>query len=149
LSGVLHFEDFHPGQVFGLGPKLVTKDEIVAFAKEFDPQPFHLDEETANASVLGGLAASGWHTCSMLIRLSCDAFLSRSAVLGSRGMDEVKWLKPVYDGDELSGEFRVTGLRQSESRPGVGILKFVAFLANETGERKIEMAGMFFMRMSG
>ncbi len=149
MNGILHLEDFHIGQVFELGPKLVTRDEIIAFAEEFDPQPFHLDEEAAKASVLGGLSASGWHTCSMLIRLSCDAFLSRSAVLGSRGMDEVKWLKPVYAGDSLTGEFTVTDLRTSETKPGVGILKFAAFLANLAGERKTEMAGMFFMRMRG
>jgi acyl dehydratase len=149
LSGVLYFEDFHRGQVYGLGPKLVTKDEIIAFAEEFDPQPFHLDEEAAKASVLGGLSASGWHTSSMLIRLCCDAVLSHSTVLGSRGMDEVKWLKPVYAGDNLTGEFTVTDLRKSESKPGVGILNFSAFLANQAGERKVAMAGMFFMRMRG
>ncbi len=147
MSASLHFEDFHQGQMFAIGPKLVTKDEITEFALEFDPQPFHLDEEAASASLLAGLAASGWHTCSMLVRLACDAVLSRSAVLGSRGMDEVKWLKPVYSGDELSGEFRVTDLRRSHSRPGVGILKFNSFLANQAGERKIDMSGMFFIRM--
>ncbi len=147
MSGLLHFEDFRQGQVIELGPTLVSKEEIIAFAQQFDPQPFHLDEAAAATSLLGGLAASGWHSCSLMIRLCCDAFLSRSAVLGSRGMDEVKWLKPVYGGDSLSGEFVVTDLRKSKSKPGVGILKFAAFLANHFGERKIEMTGMFFMRM--
>jgi acyl dehydratase len=149
VNDLLHFEDFHQGQVIAIGPKLVTKDEIIAFAREFDPQPFHLDEEIATGSVLGGLAASGWHTSSLLIRLSCDAFLSRSSVLGSRGMEEVKWLKPVYCGECLSGEFVVTGLRVSKTKSSVGILRFAAFLANQGDERKIEMTGMFFMRMRG
>lgn len=147
MSDLLHFEDFHVGQVIGLGPKLITKDDIISFAEEFDPQPFHLDESAASGSLLGGLAASGWHTCSILIRLVCDAVLSRSSVLGSRGMDEVKWLGPVLAGDELTGSLTIESLRQSESRPGVGILRFKSFLADQLGQVKIEMSGMFFMRM--
>jgi acyl dehydratase len=141
----LYFEDFQLGQVFVLGPMEVTKTAVVDFALEFDPQPFHLDEEAAAASILGGLSASGWHTSSMLLRLICDACLSRSAVLGSSGMDAVKWLKPVLVGETLSGEFTVTSKRLSESRPGVGILNFAAFLRNQNSEGKIEMNGMFFM----
>ncbi len=147
MIDLLHFEDFRVGQVIELGPKLVTKEAIVAFAREFDPQPFHLDEEAGRVSILGGLAASGWHTSSILMRLICDACLSNSTVLGSRGIDEVKWLKPVLAGDELSGSMNVVSARRSQSLPGVGILNFSAFLCDQQHERKIEMAGMFFMRV--
>jgi acyl dehydratase len=146
VSEPLHYEDFYVGQVMVLGPKLVTKDDIVAFAREFDPQPFHLDEKAGRASILGGLAASGWHTCSLLVRLICDACLSQSTVLGSRGMEEVKWLGPVLAGDILSGEIGILSARRSQSRPGVGILTFTSFLADQHGTRKIEMSGMFFVR---
>lgn len=146
MSEVLHFEDFHEGQTFALGPHTVTAAAIVAFARTFDPQPFHLDEEAAEASILGGLAASGWHSTAMLMRLMCDACLSRSAILGSSGMDEVKWLAPVLAGDVLSGTFTITGTRASTSRPGIGIVNFTSALADTAGTPKIEMTGMFFMR---
>lgn len=146
MTSLLHFEDFSAGQTFMLGPLVVTREAIIEFATEFDPQPFHLDEEAGRQSILGGLAASGWHTSAILLRLICDACLSQSAVLGSSGMDEVKWLKPVLADDILNGEFSILTVRRSNSRPGVGILNFSSFLQNESGERKIEMAGMFFMR---
>lgn len=140
------FEDFHAGQVITLGPRLIAREEIIEFANQFDPQPFHLDQDDARASLLGGLAASGWHTCSVLIRMICDAVLSNSAVLGSRGMDEVKWLNPVHAGDVLSGAMTILTARSSNSRPGVGILNFSSMLVDQRGKLKIEMSGMFFMR---
>jgi acyl dehydratase len=146
VSGLLHLEDFAAGQTFPLGPYKITVEEIVAFAREFDPQSFHIDEEAARDSVLGGLAASGWHTTCLLTRLMCDAVLTRSAVLGSSGMDEVKWLKPVLSGDVLSGDMRVTEARPSLSRPGVGIMTFESFLIGQDGEKRTELKGMVFMR---
>ncbi len=146
MTGLLHLEDFAAGQVFALGPHTVTPEAIIAFAKEFDPQPFHMDESAARNSLLGGLAASGWHTTAMLMRLMCDACLSRSAILGSSGMDEIKWLAPVLAGDMLSGTFTITGTRASASRPGIGIVTFVSKLEDAAGTAKIEMTGMFFMR---
>ncbi len=145
MSTLLHFEDFEVGQVFELGPFEVTAADIVTFAKEFDPQPFHLDDTAARASILGGLAASGWHTSSILLRTICDAFLSRSDVQGSSGMDEVKWLKPVLASDVLSGKFLIKDLRRSKSRGATGIMTFTAGLYDQRGEQKIEMRGMFFM----
>jgi acyl dehydratase len=145
VSELLYFEEFEVGQVFALGPFDVTAADIMAFARAFDPQPFHLDVAAARNSILGGLAASGWHTSSILLRLICDAFLSRSAVHGSSGMDEVKWLKPVLADDVLSGRFEITGLRRSASRKSTGIMNFTARLEDHNGERKIEMKGMFFM----
>ncbi|MFO1034160.1 MAG: MaoC family dehydratase [Hyphomicrobiales bacterium] len=141
----LYFEDFPAGAVFTIGPRRITAEEIIAFAQEFDPQPFHLDEAAGKASILGGLAASGWHTTSLLFRMMCDACISRSEILGSNLIDEVKWLKPVLADDELAGEFRITSARPSGSRPDIGILKFEALL-DGNGARKAEMRGMFFMR---
>ena len=146
MSDLLHLEDFAVGQTFALGPRTVTADEIITFAREFDPQPFHVDEEAARSSVLGGLAASGWHTTCLLTRLMCDAVLTRSAVLGSSGMDEVKWLTPVLAGDVLSGEMRVTGARPSQSKPGVGVVTFESFLTGQDGEKRTELKGMVFVR---
>jgi acyl dehydratase len=146
VSDLLHLEDFSAGQKFALGPKKITADEIIAFAREFDPQPFHVDEQAARNSVLGGLAASGWHTTCLLTRLMCDAILTRSAILGSSGMDEVKWLRPVLVGDVLSGEMLVTGARPSGSKPGVGIVTFESFLVGQDDERRTELKGMFFVQ---
>ena len=146
MSELLHFEDFREGQHFALGPHTVSRDAIIAFAQEFDPQPFHLDEKTAEASILGGLAASGWHSTAITMRLMCDACLSRSSILGSSGMEEVKWLSPVLAGDVLSGDFTITSTRASASRPGIGIVNFTSKLAGADGTPKIEMMGMFFMR---
>ena len=92
------FEDFTPGMVIETGPRLVTREEIVAFAAEFDPQPMHLDEDAARASILGGLAASGWHTCCLMMRMACDGFVLDSSSMGAPGVDEVKWLKPLRPG---------------------------------------------------
>ncbi len=141
-----HFEDFSPGQSFTLGPHTVTAEAIISFAEEFDPQPFHLDDAAARNSLLGGLAASGWHSHSLCIRLMCDAVLSNSAVLGSSGMEEVKWLKPVLAGDVLSGEMKVTATRLSNSRTNMGIVNFVSTLNDQHGTPKIEVTGMVFVR---
>jgi acyl dehydratase len=144
VSALLHFEDFSVGQVFALGPRVVTAEEIKAFALEFDPQPFHLDEEAAKTSVLGGLSASGFHSGALMLRMICDAFLSNSSVLGSSNMDSLTWLKPVHAGDELTGLLEVTGLRRSNSRPHMGVMNFKSHLKDQSGVRKVELAGTFF-----
>ncbi len=143
----LKYSDLHEGQVFALGPYAVTKDELLAFAYEFDPQPFHLDEDVANSSVLGGLAASGWHTSSILMRLICDALFLKIDALGSSGIEEMKWLRPVYVGDVLSGELTFTGVRVSASKPDLGILNFSAQLCDAKNEMKISMHSMVFVRL--
>jgi acyl dehydratase len=139
-----HFEDFNVGQVFKLGPRKITAEEIKSFAAEFDPQPFHLDEDAANSSVLGGLSASGFHTGAILLRLICDAFLTNSSILGSSNMESLSWLKPVHAGDELSGTCEVTALRASASRPTMGIMNFTARLHDQHGTHKVELIGTFF-----
>ncbi|MBM3520528.1 MAG: MaoC family dehydratase [Alphaproteobacteria bacterium] len=144
---MLHYEDFSEGQIFDLGSYYVSAEEIVAFAREFDPQPFHLNEEAGRNSVLGGLAASGWHSCSILMRMMADAYLNRSAGMGSSGLDEVKWLRPVLAGETLSGAMEVLSKRVSSKRPEMGILKCRWQLRNAQGEAKLDQVGVNFIRV--
>src|SRR6187431_3501071 len=108
------YEDFVEGATFGLGTKAVTAEEIIEFASEFDAQPMHLDEAAGKASILGGLAASGWHTCAMFMRMLCDAFLLDSTCQGAPGVDQVRWKKPVLAGDQLTGTLVVVAKRLSK-----------------------------------
>lgn len=134
-----YFEDFVPDSVEEFGPRLVTREEIIDFAAQFDPQPMHLDEEAGRASLLGGLAASGWHTCSILMRMMCDHFLLDSASLGGPGIDEGRWLKPVRPGDHLTFRRKVVEKRVSNSRPNLGFVKFELSLVNQHGETVIAL----------
>jgi acyl dehydratase len=118
-----YFEDFAPGMVIENGPRFVTREEIVAFAAEFDPQPMHLDEEAARASILGGLAASGWHTCCLLMRMACDGFVLNSSSMGAPGVEEVKWLRPLRPGTNITLRTTVLDTRVSTSRPEMGFVK--------------------------
>ena len=130
----LHYEDFEVGRVFDLGPVTVAAEEIVEFASQFDPQPMHLDEEAGKASILGGLAASGWHTCALLHRMLCDAVISHAAAEGGPGIEYVEWKRPGLAGDTLSGTCTVADRRVSASRPGIGILTIENRLENQRGE---------------
>ena len=145
MTSLLHFEDFSPGQSFALGPYAVTRNDVIAFAEEFDPQPFHLDEVAAKASVLGGLCASGWHTSAIMMRMMFDGFIGRTAGLGSNGVDEVKWLKPVFVGETLAGAATILAARRSAKNPAMGILTFHAAAGNGT-EAKCDMTGVFFVK---
>jgi acyl dehydratase len=120
----LAFEDFTPGRVFDHGPRGLPRDEMISFAAEFDPQPMHLDEAAARQSMLGGLSASGWYLCCILMRMTVDAFVGRSASMGAPGVDEVRWLLPVRPDDELSLRATVLETRASKSRPDMGFVKF-------------------------
>ena len=117
-----YFEDFREGEELPFGPHTVTRQEIVAFAAEFDPQPFHLDEAAAANTLLGGLAASGWHSCALFMRMVALGWLNGSASMGSPGIDTLKWVRPVRPGDTLSGRTIVLGTRISNSRPDRGFL---------------------------
>lgn len=145
------FEDFVPGSSIDLGHKDVTASEIIEFASEYDPQPMHLDEEAGRLSILGGLSASGWHTCSMYMRLLCDAFLLDSTSQGAPGIDRIKWKKPVLAGDRLSGHVTVLSARPSQSRPTIGIVAFRSELFNQRGESVLELENsvMFLKRAAG
>lgn len=120
----IFFEDFIIGEVKTFGSHKVTREEIVAFAAEFDPQPMHVDEEAGKASLLGGLAASGWHSCAILMRLMCDGFLLRTASMGSPGVTQNKWLAPVFPDDVLTLRRTVVESRTSKSKPDMGLVTF-------------------------
>jgi len=119
----LHWEDFQPGAVAIYGPRLVTREEIVAFAAEFDPQPMHLDEAAASATLLGGLGASGWHTCCLMMRIIADGFLLESSSMGAPGIEEVRWVKPLRPGTRIRVRATVLDARASKSRPEMGLAK--------------------------
>lgn len=142
------FEDFAEGMTIDLGEKHVTAQEIVEFASKFDAQPMHIDEEAGKASLLRGLAASGWHICSMLMRMMCDSFLLDSTSQGSPGIDVVRWKRPVLAGDTLKGVCTVLSCRASSSRPGLGFVTVRYQLTNQRGETVMEMqnSGMFLSR---
>jgi acyl dehydratase len=147
MSDLLHYEDFIVGESRDLGAYEVTAAEIKSFAREFDPQFFHLDEDRARSSVLGGLSASGWHTCGILMRLMVDGYLGNTAGMGSPGLDEVKWLKPVYAGETLRGRMTVLAKRQSRSRPEMGLVTMKWEALSATGEVKIDMTGINLIKV--
>jgi acyl dehydratase len=117
------FTDLVPGRVFDLGTTVVDHDEMVAFARRFDPQPFHVDPAAAASSLFGGLAASGWFTAGLWMRLYVDGVLSRATSLGSPGGEEIAWPAPVFAGDELHATMEVLEARRSASRPGLGLVR--------------------------
>jgi acyl dehydratase len=122
----LAFEDFTAGRIFELGTTVVDREEMLAFARRFDPQPFHVDDEAAAASWFGALAASGWFTAGLWMRLYVDEVLNKSLSLGSPGGEELVWPVPVYAGDELRASMEVLEARRSRSRPEMGLVKLRA-----------------------
>lgn len=128
-----YFEDFAVGQKFDTGRRQVDAAEIIEFAAKYDPQPFHVDPEAAKASLFGGLAASGWHSAAMMMRLIVDSdFRPAGGIIGGGG--ELAWLKPVRPGDELRVEGEIIELRQSRSRPDQGLVKIRLTMLNQGGE---------------
>jgi acyl dehydratase len=128
------FEDFTPGSSRILGPVTIPKDEIIAFAREYDPQPFHMDEIAAKDSFVGALIASGWHTCSINMRLLADDVILDSTSMGSPGIEELKWLKPIRPGDTLRSRMTILDSRPSKSRPSIGLVQFQFDLLNQNDE---------------
>ena len=143
---MLYFEDFPIGERHEYGTRTVTEDEIVRFANDFDPQAFHIDKAAAEASFFGGIIASGWHTCSIAMRLICDGFLLDSASLGSPGVDEIRWKKPVRPGDALTLFGTTTIAKPSSSKPDRGVLTNVIELVNQHGETVMTMSAMTMIR---
>ena len=131
---VRYWEDFKPGQVIELGSRTIDKDSILAFAREFDPQPFHTDEEAARHTIFGGLIASGWHTGSLSMRLFYDGLIKDVVSLGSPGFDELRWVKPVRPGDTLSARFTVLECVASRSKPDRGVIRALLETRNQHGE---------------
>jgi acyl dehydratase len=140
-------DDFTPGRVFHHAPREITSAEIIEFASEFDPQPFHLSEDAGKASILGGLAASGWHTCSIAMRLFFDTILQFAASEGAPGIDFTEWRKPVLAGDTLSGRITVLEARQMKSRPGLGVVRLRHEIFNQRGELAMAMEHPFMVRI--
>lgn len=152
MSGdLLHYEDFKVGDTRTYGEYALSADLIREYAGEWDPQPFHLDEDLANASVLGGLCASGWQVCSIMNRLMVLAYANQAAGMGSFGVDQVKWMKPVYAGDVLSLRYTVLEKRVSSKRPEMGIVRMRWEALDQTGDPKTEMTGtnLFRVRAAG
>ncbi|PQO98256.1 dehydratase [Massilia phosphatilytica] len=146
-----YFEDFEPGQDIDLGTRAVTEEEIVAFARAFDPQPFHVDRDAAAASIYGGVIASGWHTCSMMMRMVVDGLMNRAAGMGSPGLEGVRWLAPVRAGDTLNVHYRTTQVKASTSKPDRGVVWSQWVAINQHGETvcTVEGMGMFGRRPGG
>ena len=146
----LTYEDFPPGHFGTFGPRRVTREEMLAFAVEFDPQPMHLDEEAASRSMLQGLSGSGWHLCSIMMRMMVDGFVGRSASLGSPGVTELRWLAPFRPDDELTLDIDVVEARVSRSRPETGLVTFKAVIRNAAGQALCEMVSpMILARRAG
>ena len=141
----LYWEDFSVGRVFEHGPRRVTCDEMIAFAAEFDPQPMHLDEVAARATMLGGLAVSGWYACCLLMRMSTDAFVLDSSSMGAPGVEEVRWLAPIRPDDELRLRATVLEARASNSRPDMGFVKIAFELTNGSGVKVMTLVTSLMM----
>jgi acyl dehydratase len=146
VSDLLYFEDVKVGDTERFGRYEVTREEIIEYARQFDPQPFHLDEEAAKASPFGGLIASGWHTGAMLIRMLNDHSIPRAATTGALGFDDLKWVKPVRPGDILSVETRVLEKAESRSRPEIGVVKVESRVSSQDGELKMSLVSIVLYR---
>lgn len=136
-----YWEDFEVGNVREFGTMPVTREAVLAFAAQFDPQPFHLDDAAAEAGLFGRLAASGWHTCAMAMRMMCDGYLLESSGLGSPGLDNIRWLKPVFPDDTLSLRLTTLETRPMASRPKVGLVQSKWEVLNQHREAVLTMQG--------
>jgi acyl dehydratase len=145
VKQVRYFEDFQVGDTFDLGSLIVTEEEIISFAKQFDPQYFHIDAQRAKDSVFGGLVASGMHTLSLFMRLLVDSLLMQTDSVASPGLDEVRWLRPLYPNDTLYGRLTIIDAKASRSRPTLGILRSHSELFNQRNELLMTVIGIHFV----
>jgi acyl dehydratase len=141
-----YFEDYVPGAVLEYGAIPLSESEIIAFAKQFDPQYFHVDPEAAKNSPYGGLIASGWHTAAVMMRMIVDHYLPTSASLGSPGIDEIRWTRPVRPGDSLSLRISILEAKRSTSKPDRGLVRALIEVLNQNQECVMTMKGMNLMR---
>lgn len=141
------FEDFKPGVFAEYGPRIVTREEILSFAAEYDPQPMHLDEEAARHTMLGGLSASGWHTCCLMMRMIADGFILNSSSMGANAVDDVRWHAPVRPGDALTVRATVLDTRASRSRPEMGIVSMQFEVFTGAGLRVMTMKSPLMMAL--
>jgi acyl dehydratase len=135
MPDMRYLEDFREGQVFELGEETIREQEILEFARRFDAQPFHVDPEAAKRSMYGGLIASGWHTAAFFMGLLVRNLINEVASLGSGGIDELRWLKPVRPEDKLHARLTVAGVRNSTKHPDRGLINLVGEMFNQSGER--------------
>jgi acyl dehydratase len=142
---VKYAEDFPVGLRRELGSTTLAEDEVIRFAREFDPQPFHVDKAAAERGFYGGIIASGWHTCSLTMRIMVDNYLSDAAALGSPGIDELRWLKPVRPGDRLTVYSTVREVKNSTSKPDRAVLTTVTEVENQAGDVVLTMLGKTMM----
>lgn len=143
---MIYFDDVQVGETQRFGRYEVTREEIIEYARQFDPQPFHVDEAAAKASMFGGLIASGWHTGAMLIRMINDHAIPGAATTGALGFDDLKWLKPVRPGDVLSVETRVVDKTESRRRPEIGVVKIESQVLDQRGEVKMSLISLVLYR---
>jgi acyl dehydratase len=143
------FEDFTPGMVLEGGDFEMTEAEILGFARRYDPQPFHLDHAAARASMFGELVASGWNTAAVAMRLMVDHFFGAGGSMGSPGIDELRWPRPVRVGDRLRLRVTVEQARLSKSKPDRGLVHFFTEVLNQDGEAVMTLRGMAFFRARG
>ena len=142
----IFLDDLAPGQTYDLGRRRVGREEILAFARDYDPQAFHVDEDAAGASIYGGLIARGWPTAALYMRLLVDGFLGRAAAMGSPGVDELRWLKPVRPDDVLHGRLEILEVRPSQSRPDRGLARCRSEVLNQHGEAVLTFVATIFFR---
>jgi acyl dehydratase len=128
---MIWWEDFRVGDSTEMGRHTFSEEEILGFGRQFDPQPFHADAAAAGQTVFGGLIASGWHTCAVGMRLMVQSYLNRTVSLGSPGIDEIRWLKPVRPGDTLAGRLEILEVRPSRSKPDRGIVRARSVVVNQ------------------
>lgn len=140
------FEDYPEGRVFDIGSILVEEEELLAFARRFDPQPFHIDAQAAARSPYGGIIASGWHTGSLMMRLLATHFLSPVSSLGSPGIDELRWPNPVRAGDLLSGRVSIQSARRSATKPDRGVVISLIEMRNQRDETVMSMRAVNLLR---
>ena len=141
-----HFEDFSLGEVFEFGDHLVSEAEIIQFARQYDPQSFHTDPVAAQHSSFGGLVASGWMTGAIMMRLMCDHFIAPASAMGSPGLDQLRWLRPVRPGDRLRARVTVLGLHRSRNKPDRGVLHLRQEMLTGNGERVMDLESRAMMR---
>jgi acyl dehydratase len=140
------FEDYAVGEVFEFGDRLITEEEIVEFALRYDPQPFHTDATAAAQSSFGGLVASGWMTAALLMREMCDHFIPPLSALGSPGVDQLRWQRPVRPGDRLRVRVTVLETRRSQSRPERGVVTLLQEVINQSGDVVMSLQGRALQR---
>jgi acyl dehydratase len=141
--GPAYLEDFQVGAVDEFGAETLTREDIVAFARAYDPQPFHIDDEAAARSPFGGLIASGWHTTALVMKMMVQRFLGReSGSLGSPGIDEIRWLKPVRPGDTLHVRVEILEVKESRSKPDRGVVRSGYRVTNQKGDLVMTMVGL-------